>query len=84
MGLDMQEMITRVVAAIEKMAKREFAELPLGNAPFEISFPLDGDSPDQALSVCEGLQIGLSRVFGPSNVFMIVEDSRYMVRIGRK
>jgi hypothetical protein len=83
MGVEMQEIITRMVSAMERMAEREFAELPLGNSPFEISFPLEDDSPDQAQSICEGLLLGLSRIFGPSNVSARVEGSHYMVRIDR-
>lgn len=78
-----QEIITKMIASMEKMARTEFAETPLSNFPFEVSFPLDDDTPDQAQSLCESLTLGLSKVFDPSLVCVMIEDSQYKVRIDR-
>ena len=83
MDMETQGLISKMVTAMERMAKSEFAELPLSNLPFEISFPLEDDNPDQAQSVCEGLQLGLSKVFWPSPVSAIIQGAHYKVRIDR-
>ena len=83
MSSDAEVVITRLIAGVGKMARREFSELPLGNSPFEISFPLQGDNPELAELVCQGLMIGLSKEFGPSSVSAVIENSHYKVRIGR-
>ncbi|MFJ4117030.1 hypothetical protein ACIPV9_11530 [Pseudomonas psychrophila] len=84
MSTDAEVVITRLVACMGKMARREFSEYPFGNSPFEISFPLEGDDPERAEAVCQGLNLGLSKEFGPSPVSAIIEDSHYKVRIARQ
>jgi len=83
MSNDAEVAITRLITGVGKMARKEFADIPFGNAPFAISFPLDGDDPDHAKMVCERLQVGLSKEFGSSVVSTLIEDSHYKVRIDR-
>lgn len=78
-----QEIIANMITAVERMAKAEFAETHLSNFPFEVSFPLDDDTPDQAQSLCESMTLGLSKVFSPSLVRIMIEGSQYKVRIDR-
>ena len=83
MSIDSEVAITRLIAGVGKMARKEFTDTPQGNVPFAISFPIDGDDPDHAKTVCESLQVGLSKEFGSSVVSTLIEDSHYKVRIDR-
>lgn len=83
MNTDMEDQILRMIEAMDNMATTEFAESPGSKAPFETSFPIEGESYDHALLVCEGLQIGLRERFEPLFVSATIENSRYMVHIGR-
>ena len=83
MDTETQVLIVKMIAAMEKMAKREFADSPLSNSPFEISFSIEGDGVEHAQRVCGMLQDGLGRKFAPSPVSAMIEASQYKVRIER-